>query len=190
MSGHELRLGVVGRHGRGDERGEAVEDVRAAARTHGGGERHTLLDEVPVRLEVLDHPAQRLRAPERAPAQQLDQLGGRQAGYGLVIGVVEQFVEQVLPALVEGQLALQLVEHVEARRQAGLDRELEQDAPGEGVQRADRRMVEVVERGLAQRRAAGLVELGADAVAQLGSGLLGEGDGGDGVDGHPFVDRA
>ena len=37
--------------------------------------------------------------------------------------------------------------------------------------------------------AAGLVELGAEAVAQLGGGLLGERDGGDGVDRHALVDE-
>ena len=61
-------------------------------------------------------------------------------------GIVEQLVEQVLPALVEGQVALQLVEHGEAGRQPGLDRELEQQPAGEGVERADGGLVEPVER--------------------------------------------
>ena len=112
-----------------------------------------------------------------------------QPGRDLAVGVVEQLVEEVLPALVERQLALQLVEHGEPGRQAGLDRELEQDAPGEGVQRADRGVVEGVERGLAQRRRPALGEPLAEAVAQLGGGLLGERDGGDHVDRHALVDE-
>ena len=127
----------------------------------GGGhvERHALFDEVPVGLEVLDHPAQAARPAERPPAGKLHQLGGPQTRHHLAVGVVEQLVEQVLPALVERQLALQLVEHVEARRQPGLDRELEQDAAGEGVERADRGMVEAVERGGAQRGSSVAAEL-------------------------------
>ena len=62
--------------------------------------------------------------------------------------VLEQTLEQVLPALLEGEVALQLVEHAEARRQPGRHGELVEQAPGEGVQRADRSVIELVERGL------------------------------------------
>ena len=171
------------------QRGEPIEDVRAPARAGGSGEGDALLDEVPVGLEVLDDLAQARRAAERSPAEELDELGGGEPGHRLTIGVVEQFVEEILPALVEGELALQLVEHVEAGRQPGLDGELEQDAPGEGVQRADRGVVEALQRGLAQRPVARLVELGTEAVTQLGGGLLRERDGGDDVDRHALVDE-
>ena len=187
--GDVARLGVLGR---GDGRAEGVEpgdDVRAAAGPCGHVERDAVLDEVPVGLEVLDHPAQGLRPAERRPVEQLDELGGGQAGRWLAVGVVEQLVEEVLPAFVEGQLALQLVEDVEPRGQPGLDGELEQDAPGEGVQRADRRLVERLEGAGAPSRRRRRAELGADAVAQLGGRLLGERDRGDGVDRDALVDE-
>ena len=119
--------------------------------------------------------------PKRAPLEQLHELGGPQAGRDLARSASSStLVEEVLPPLVEGQLALQLVEHGEPRRQPGLDRELEQDPPGERVQRADRG---VVERRRARRgaapSAARLAEPLAQPVAQLGGGLLGERDGGD-----------
>ena len=121
-------------------------------RSGGGVERDTLLDEVPVGLEVLDDAAQALGPAELRPHAELDELGRRESGRDLPVGVVEQLVEEVLPALVERQLALQFVEHVEAGWQAGLDRELEQDPPSEGVQRADRGVVERVDRRPVLRR--------------------------------------
>ena len=149
-----------------------------------------VLDEVPVGLEVLDHPAQPARAAELPPLDELHELGRPQPRRDLAVGVVEQLVEQVLPALVERELALQLVEHGEARRQAGLDGELEQDAAGERVQRADRGVVEAVEGGLTRVGSpGGSASTLAQAVAQLGGGLLGERDGGDGVDRHALVDE-
>ena len=91
-------------------------------------------------------------AAELAPAAQLHELGAAvRPGRDLALGIVEELVEEVLPPLVERELALELVEHGEARRQAGLDRELEQQAPGEGVQRADRGVVER-RRGRPRRR--------------------------------------
>jgi hypothetical protein len=69
---------------------------------------------------------------------------------------------------------------------------LTEDAPGEAVERADRRAVEVVEGGAAAQgpltvafgrgRSGLVVELLAHPVAQLGGGLLGERDGGQLVD--------
>ena len=123
----------------------------AVEATVGRGRRHevdALLDEVPVGLEVGGHLAQATGDAELAPAEQLHELGGTQVGRDLPLGVVEHAVEEVLPPLVERQLALELVEHGEARRQAGLDGELEQQAAGERVERADRGVVEPVEGGL------------------------------------------
>ena len=147
-----------------------------------------VLDEVPVGLEVLDDPAQP-RVPPKRPMAQLHELGRAQPRRDLAVGVVEQLVEQVLPALVERQLALQLVEHGEAGRQAGFDRELEEQAPGEGVQRADRGVVERLERRPARRSVRRRRRGVAKAVAKIGRRLLGERDGGDGLDRHALVDQ-
>ena len=101
--------------------------------------------------------------------------------------VVEQLGAQRDPAVVEGDPGGDLIEHLDQRREAGLHRMLAEDALREGVQGADRGCVEVV-----QRFGRTLGALGADVgggervlerspkpVAQLGAGLLGEGDGGD-----------
>ena len=76
------------------------------------------LDEVPVGLEVLHDAQQPAQDLEPLPVAELDESGRGEAGPDLVVGVVEQAVEQVVPPLVEGELALQLVEHGEAGRQA------------------------------------------------------------------------
>ena len=83
--------------------------------------------------------------------------------------------------LLECQSALELVEDGESRRQAGIDREVEQHPAGKRVQRADRRMIESVERraGFGARI---VFEAAAGSAAQLGGGLLGERDGGDAGD--------
>ncbi len=94
------------------------------------------------------------------------------------LGVVEQLVEQVVPLFLEREAALEFVEHGEARGQACLDREVEQDAAGEGVQRADRRMVEASERCVGVGTGLGFEAL-PGAAAQLGGSLLGECDRGD-----------
>ena len=73
-------------------------------------------------------------------------------------------------------------EYVDEWGQAGLDRVREEDLLGEGVQSADRGGVQVVQRRvgeLAGRALASLLELDPQPVPQLGTGLLGEGDGGD-----------
>ena len=62
--------------------------------------------------------------------------------------LVEQSIEQIVPALVEGDVALELVEHAESGRQSGGDRELVEQPSGEGVQRSDRGVIERVERGV------------------------------------------
>ena len=123
---------------------------------------------------------------ELADRHEIDAAGDRSLGG---MRVVEQAFEQVLPAFLEGEVALELVEHAETGRQSGGDRELGEQAPGERVQGADRGVVELVEGGLELGMceqvgaAGGLGPQGfAEAVAEIGGGLLGEGDGGDGAD--------
>ena len=141
-------LPVAGRRRRaGDLGGPTGEVGRPERRQRGRGRGDPRLDEVPVGLEVLHDAQQPAQDLEPLPVAELDEAGGGEAGPDLVVGVVEQAVEQVVPPLVEGELALQLVEHGEPRRQAGLDGELEQDPPGERVQRADGGAVELVEGG-------------------------------------------
>ena len=81
------------------------------------------------------------------------------------------------PAPVERDAGGDLVEHLEPRRELGLDGVLGEDALGEGVEGADGGAVELGERrpGTARRSSAGgvpavgaLLELLAHAVAQLG----------------------
>ncbi len=113
--------------------------------------------------------------------------GGQQQG-SLHGGIGQELIDEARPAVVEGHGRGHLVEHLDARGDARLDRVLAQDAPGEAVQRADGGAVEVVECGAAPLgpllvaigRGLGplAVEPLAYAVAQLGRGLLGEGDGG------------
>ena len=116
------------------------------------------------------------------PAPALDDPAGR-------FGIVEDLVEQCAPAFLEGELALELVEHPESGRQTGLHGIVVQDPAGEGVQRADRGVVEGVERevhplGVDRVVGIGLCrdQLGPQAMAQLGGRLLGERDGGDRAD--------
>ena len=66
-------------------------------------------------------------------------------------GIVEQLVDEAGPALLERDLRRDVVEHLDARRQAGLDRVLGEEPLRERVQRGDRGRVELVER---QRRPA------------------------------------
>ncbi len=94
-------------------------------------------------------------------------------------------------ALVEVELGRDLVEHRQCRGQPGLDRVGRQDALCEGVQGAQRGLVEVVERGAAALLhhtvavVGGPLEQGQpDPLAQLVGRLLREGDGGDGLDGR------
>jgi hypothetical protein len=134
-----------------------------------------LLDEVPVRLERLGERVERLRSHPRGEEEEQGALEG---------GVGEEVVAERAPAPVELHLRADLVEHLDARRQSGLDRVLGEQALGEAVEGADGRAVELVERGAAPGAhvvggrgvdGAGL-ERPADAVAQLRAGLLGERD--------------
>ena len=102
-------------------------------------------------------------------------------------GVVEQLVDEAGPALLERELRRDVVEHLDARREPGLDRVLGEEPLRERVQGGHRGAVELLERAAAaraprrpcRRRAARSLERAADAVAQLGRGLLGERDRGD-----------
>ena len=75
------------------------------------------------------------------------------------VGHVEQAIEEILPPLAERKVALELVEHGEPGRQVGLDRELVEQPAGERMQRADRGVVEIVERN---------ASIGAGRVGRLG----------------------
>ena len=179
-------LAVARRHRTGEEITRLVEhgvDVRVRARRR--IELHAILHEVPVGLEVLDDPPQPPVPTKGSPLAQLHQLGGAEPRSDLATSLVEELVEQVLPALVERELALQLVEHREPRRQSGLDRELEEQPPGEGVQGTDRRVVERLGGGLAT----GSDECGTQPVSEISRRLLGERDRGDRLDGLPLVDE-
>ena len=98
--------------------------------------------------------------------------------------VVEQLAADPRPAVLEGDGRPDLVQHLDLRREPGLDGVLGEQPLRERVQRADRRLVEVVER-LACRflRTVGLqhrpLERHAEPVPQLGSRLVGEGHRGD-----------
>ena len=93
-------------------------------------------------------PPERLVQPELVEVAQLHEVDAALERAARRMRMLEQPLEQVLPALLEGQVALELVEHAEPGRQPGRDRELVEQPPGEGVQRADRGVVEIVERGL------------------------------------------
>ena len=115
-----------------------------------------------------------------------DAAGGGQEQGVLDGGIGEQAVDETAPAVVEGDRRGDLVEHVDPRRQPGLDGVLGQQPLGEAVQRPDGGAVELVERRghpprhvvAGRRLRLQVVEAAADPVAQLGRGLLGERDGG------------
>lgn len=115
--------------------------------------------------------------------------GEQRLSYGVV---AEQLGLQPRPALLEGDRRADLVHHLDQRWQAGLDRVLGQDPVSEGVQRADRRTVQVVQGLTGALLLLGIgigephrLQLGAQPVAQLCAGLLGESDRCDG--GKPDV---
>ena len=120
----------------------------------------------------------------------LDAAGRQQEqDRALELGVVEELVAERAPAPLELDAGADLVEHLDPRREPGLDRVLREEPLGERVQRADGGAVELVERRLAPGgyersrsppgRGGGPYAAPADAVAELGRRLLGEGDGGD-----------
>ena len=100
------------------------------------------------------------------------------------------------PSLVEVDLGPELVEHLHTGRETGFDRVFEQQALREGVQGADRGAVELVERP--KPLLGGLILAGvgnevleslAHPLAQLGGGLLGEGDRRDALERGPGIDQ-
>ncbi len=133
------------------------------------------LDEVPVVVEARRDPAPAPVEVEPVELTELDQPAAALGDPARRVGVVEDAIEQRLPALLEREMALELVEHGEARREPGCDREVVEEAASEGVERADRGVVEacgvVGEARVDERRS--------HAVAQFGRRLLGERDGGD-----------
>ena len=99
---------------------------------------------------------------------------------------VQKVALDARPALLERDGRADLVEHLECRRDTGLDGVGAEDSLREGVQRADGGEVELVERSLCPRHDTGvellrdhLLETRAKTVAQLGASLDGERDGGD-----------
>ncbi len=172
--GRDLRV-VVGDRGRPDVVGERSDGRDVEVERAGVGQLDAVVHEIPVGAEVLGHATGALVDAEPVEFAEFDE--GASAGDQTArrLGVVEQRVEQVVPLLLEGEPALEFVEHGEPRWQPGLDREVEQDAAGERVQRADRCMIESGERrvGFGARVC---FEALACAAAQLGGGLLGEGD--------------
>jgi hypothetical protein len=99
-------------------------------------------------------------------------------------------VDEDGPLLFERDAGLDLVENLDRRREAGLERMLAEDPLREGVQRRYGGVVDLVERRVQRRvRARRALELGADAVAQLRGGGLGEGDGGDTCHRHAGLDE-
>ena len=149
-------------------------------------------EEVPVVLEPLgDGPQLRVRDAELQPQRQGP----------LELGPFDELGVEGPEALVEVELGGDLVLHGDRRREPSLEGERGEHPLGEGVQRAQGGLVEVVEGGGEARRGAlladgPLLERHPDAVAQLVGGLLRERDGGDRLDrrtrgdqGHHPVDE-
>ena len=130
------------RDGGGDLFGQCERPVGVETQRTGIGEHDTVVDEVPVGPEVLGDAAHPERTPKPSNSHSSTNArppASRPAGR---LRIVEQAIEQVVPLLLEREPALEFVEHREARREAGLDGEVEQHAAGERVQGADRRVVE------------------------------------------------
>ena len=100
-----------------------------------------------------------LRAPARATRSQLSSKasasersavsldpGGEQQQEGAFeLGVGQELVAKRRPAALEGHRRADLVEHLDPRRQPGLDRVLGEQTLGERVERADGRAVELLQ---------------------------------------------
>jgi hypothetical protein len=198
----ELVLGVVGRAVGVDDR---VEQAEQASGRRCEGQRRRRVDacgdEVPVLVEPDGDPSEPLAQAEPVELQQLDQLRPAVDRTGRRRRVAEEAFEQIGPAVLVGEVALELVEHAEPRRQAGGDGELVEDPARERVERADRRMVERIERRLVallvEQVGGGVaraLQFVAEAAPEVGRGLLREGDGGDrsdlGAGAHQAQDAA
>ena len=102
--------------------------------------------------------------------------------------VVEQLIEKAAPRVVRADRAGHRLGHREAGWQAGLDRRFAEDAGGEAMQGHDHGVLERAEGNetpitlplvisrLEVLAPAGLLQTLPDAAAQLGRGVLGEGD--------------
>jgi hypothetical protein len=177
----------------GDDRidvGQQAVEPAGPVRDLAGRRRGAVAGEVPVLVEG---------ERDQPQAVGTDAARGGQEERALDRRVGEQLVEEAAPPVVERHRRRDLVQHLDARWEARLDRVLAEDALGEAVERPDRGAVEVVERGAAAgrplgvgraaRAARGIGAVGqlggqrsADPVAQLGRCLLGEGDRGDRVE--------
>ena len=177
---------------RAEQFGGAREDRLGVRRVNLGGGSSTTRSSTRSQLAWKSSATRRTPRLNAEPVElaQLHELAAAVDRAGRRIGIVEQPVEQVVPPLVEREVALELVEHGEAGREPGLDRELVQQPPGERVQRADRSVIEIVEGGGQDAAGVGAPRpqrrSGRGAgVAQVGGGLLGERDRGDRRDRHP-----
>ena len=145
------------------------------------GQRRRLADpieQVPVVVEHLGHRAEMLQLHVGREEDEHRRLERR---------IVEELVDELVPARLERETRRDLVAHFDPGRQSDLDREFGEDALRKRVQGGDGGRVEVVERGLAagphdlrlggRRRPP--PELPANTVTELRRGLLGERDGGD-----------
>ena len=180
--GNEGGLGVVGGHRGGRDRiGQCGDRVGVETKWPGIGQLDSVAHQIPVRPEVVSDPSGPLVDTESVEFAEFDErpTTGDQPVGG--VGLVEQTVEQVTPLFLECETTLEFIEHCETGRQAGFDREVEQDASGERVERADRCVVEPCERCVGGRARVGFESL-PSATAQLGGGLFGEGDRGDAGD--------
>ena len=146
-----------------------------------------VLGQVPVLVQPHGQASQLLQAGSAQLQHQERHSGG---------GIVEQILREAAPTVVELDLRADVVDHLDAGRQAGLGRVLGQDPLREGVQRSHGGAVELLQgrgrRGGIGTRARGgasglgragaglgLLQIAPDPVAELRRGLLGEGNGGD-----------
>ena len=111
---------------------------------------------------------------------------GRQVGLA-----VEMAVQPSAPLVFEFDAGQDLVADLEGRRQAGLKGSFAQQAAGESVESTNVRLVQVRDTLVAAGAfhlvtlvvVGRFLQLGANAIAQLGGGGFGEGDGSDAVQG-------
>ena len=102
----------------------------------------------------------------------------------LELRVGDERVEELPPALLEANRRLDVVDHLEPGWEPGLEGVLGENPLGEAVQRRERGVVDVVQGrpapfplvGREHRVGGALLEAGANAVAQLAGGGLGERD--------------
>ena len=105
--------------------GIGVDPIRAASVSHGGGvefdgtrvgQIDAVAHQIPVRAEVVGHPAGPLVDAEPVELAEFDERPAAVDQPARRLGLVEQTIEQVVPLLFEGEAALEFVEHGEARR--------------------------------------------------------------------------